>query len=162
MSFLENLSLANITLTNASDVDVRGGGEGNISIDARNLTLEAGEFGRSFIRGGISSESTDLEAQAGDAILNVAENISLNDSGIANQAAPNAVGNSGNIIINTGSLELVNGSQVDASTFGSGDAGAVNVTATGDITADGEDSDGFTSGITSLVDTGAEGNAGGG
>ena len=154
LSFPQDVTLANITLTNNAIVDVTGTGGGSVTVNAENLTLETGDFGRSLIIAGITSESTNPEAQAGDVIINVAENISLNDSLIVNQVDSESVGNSGNIIINTGSLELVNGGQVIA------DAGAVDVTATGDITADGENSLGFPSGITSGVDNGAEGNSG--
>ena len=161
LSFPQDVTLADITLNNAADVDVRGMGGGNITVDAQNLTLEGGEFGKSLIRGGIRS-AINPEAQAGDVFINVTENISLNNSTIANQVASEGVGNSGNIIINTGSLELVNGGKVDASTFGTGNAGAVNITARGDVTADGEDSVGFASGITSGVNPDAEGSSGGG
>ena len=160
LSVPENLTLANIALTNAADVDVRGTGGGNINIKARNLTLAAGEFGSSLIRGGITANSTSIEAQAGDITINVAENISLNDSGIVNQVSEEGVGNSGNIVIDTGSLELTNRGAVDATTFGTGNAGEVNVTARGDIAADGRNSQGFSSAITSGVDSGAEGDAG--
>ena len=161
LSLPQNVTLANVTLTNNAIVDVTGTGGGNVTVDAENLTLAAGDFGRSLIIAGIEAESINPEAQAGNVTVNVVENISLNDSLIINQVTFEGVGNSGNITINTGSLELINGGIVDATTFGLGDAGAVNVTATGDITADGEDSLGFQSGITSLVNSGAEGNSGG-
>ena len=63
--------------------------------------------------------------------------------------------------ISTANLNLTAGGRVDASTLGSGNAGAVNVTATGDIMADGENSGGFSSGIYSRVESDAEGNSGG-
>ncbi|MDJ0593511.1 MAG: filamentous hemagglutinin N-terminal domain-containing protein, partial [Pleurocapsa sp. MO_226.B13] len=160
LSFPQDPTLADITLTNGARVDVRGAGGGNIRVDGNNLSLAAGELGRSVILGGIAADSTSEEAQAGDVTINVAENITLNDSAIGNQVA-GGIGNSGNITITTDSLELIDGGFVDASTLGQGDAGAVNVTATGDITADGFDSGGFPSGITSLVDTGATGDSGG-
>ncbi len=161
LSFPIDLTLANITLTNAADVDVRGTGGGSIAIDAQNLSLAAGEFGTSVIRGGISSNSTNTEAQAGNITVNVAENITLNDSRILNGVASGGIGNAGNIAITTSSLELTNGGDIDASTLGQGNAGAVTVTATGDLTADGENSAGFPSGVASQVASGAEGDAGG-
>ena len=157
----EDSTLSNITLTNAASVDVRGMGGGNITIDAQNLSLAAGESGSSSIRGGIAADSTSQEAQAGNIIINVVENTSLNDSRIVNQVDTEGVGSSGNISLNTDSLALTNGGSIDASTFGSGNAGAVSVTATEDITAEGENSRGFSSGITSQVIPGAEGNSGG-
>ncbi|WP_019506935.1 S-layer family protein [Pleurocapsa sp. PCC 7319] len=161
LSFPDDLNQANITLTNAADVDVQGAGGGNITIDANNLSLAAGELGISMIRGGISSNSTNPQAQAGDITINVAENISLDDSNIRNRVEPEGIGNAGNITITTDSLELIDGGSFSASTFGQGNGGAVNVTATGNITATGEGSDGISSGIFSAVATDATGNSGG-
>jgi large exoprotein involved in heme utilization and adhesion len=93
--------------------------------------------------------------------INVTENITLDDSGISNQVDSDGVGNSGNITINTGSLEAINGGRVSADTYGVGDAGSVNITATGDLSFDGETSNGFPSGATSQVEADAVGNAGG-
>ena len=161
LSFPEDVAKADITLGNAADVDVRSTGGGSIIINARDLNLTVGEFGSSLIRAGITSDSTFTEAQAGNIIIDVAENITLNDSRITNQVDSGGVGNSGNIIITTGSLEVINGGDVDASTFGQGNAGSVEITARDTITFDGEDLEGIPSGATSLVDSQAEGNAGG-
>ncbi|WP_019506936.1 filamentous hemagglutinin N-terminal domain-containing protein [Pleurocapsa sp. PCC 7319] len=162
LSFPDGVTKADIDLSNGADVDARGTGGGSVSVNARNLNLSAGEeFGSSLIRAGIRAESTSAEAQAGDVTIDVAENITLDDSGIFNQVDSDGVGNSGNITINTGSIEAINGGDVDASTFGQGDAGSVNITATGDITFDGEDSGGTPSGATSNVNSDAEVNAGG-
>ena len=161
LSFPENLARSNVLFSNGADVDARGMGGGNVTVNARNLELTAGEFGSSFIRTGIRPESTSAEAQAGDVTINVAENINLDDSRISNQVNTGGVGNSGNIFINTGSLEVINGGTVSASTFGEGDAGAVNITATGDINIDGEDpsDDRTVGGIFSTVGNGGKGNA---
>jgi filamentous hemagglutinin family protein len=161
LSFPENVARADISLSNGADVDASGTGDGNVTVNARNLSLTAGEFGSSFIRAGIRPESTSAEAQAGDVTINVAENINLDDSRILNQVDTGGIGNSGNIIITTDSLEAINGGDVDASTFGQGDAGVVNITATGNLTFDGENLGGNPSGVSSLVDTEAVGNAGG-
>ncbi len=118
LSFPEDLNKANITLTNGADIDVRGAGGGNITINAQNFSLESGDSGISLIRARISSQSTSAEAQAGDIIINVAENITLNNSRIGNQVNPEGLGNSGNIDITTGSLEAINGGIIDASTLG--------------------------------------------
>ena len=131
LTFPEDLTLSNITLTNAADVDVRGTGGGSIAIDARSLSLEAGELGRSSIRGGIASDSTSTEAQAGDITINIAENITSNASSIVNLVYFEGVGNSGNININTSFLELVNGAEVGAFTFGQGNTGSLFIKSNG-------------------------------
>ena len=160
LSFSENLSLANITLTNASDVDVRGAGGGNIGINARNLSLEAGNNINSFIRAGINNNSVFSEAQAGNITINATENIFLDDSRVSNRVDPEGVGNSGNINIATSSLQASNGARISATTEGQGNAGNITITAAKDITFEGEASNGNASGAISLVNQGAIGNAG--
>ncbi|WP_019506628.1 filamentous hemagglutinin N-terminal domain-containing protein [Pleurocapsa sp. PCC 7319] len=160
-SFPEGVTQADINLSNGADVDARGAGGGNITVNAGNLNLAAGEFRKSFIRAGIRPESTSAEAQAGNVTIDVAEKITLNDSRITNRVESGGVGNSGRIVINTGSIEAINGGDIDASTGGQGNAGTVELTATGDITIDGEESEGFPSGVSSAVNPGAEGDAGG-
>ncbi|MDJ0595864.1 MAG: filamentous hemagglutinin N-terminal domain-containing protein [Pleurocapsa sp. MO_226.B13] len=160
LSFPDGVTKADINLSNAADVDARGRGGGSVSVNARNLNLSAGEFGRSLIRAGIRPESTSVEAQAGDVTIDVAENITLDDSAISNQVSTGGVGNSGNIRINTGSIEAINGGIVSTSTFGEGNAGLVDINATEDITFDGEDVSGFNSGIFAVVGASAVGNVG--
>ncbi|NER96192.1 MAG: filamentous hemagglutinin N-terminal domain-containing protein, partial [Symploca sp. SIO1B1] len=81
--------------------------------------------------------------------------------GIASQVNSGAKGNSGGIELTTSSLELTNGARVDASTLGTGNAGAVKITATDSVQLDGELSNGTPGGIASQVDSGAKGNSGG-
>jgi large exoprotein involved in heme utilization and adhesion len=81
-------------------------------------------------------------------------------TGVNSSFNSDAVGNGGGVQIITDSLEMVNGAQVSASTFGEGDAGNVVIEATGLVRLDGEDSDYFT-GISSSVDSDAVGNGGG-
>ncbi len=64
------------------------------------------------------------------------------NSGVTSLVNPDAVGDAGGVMISTANLTLTNGGRVAASTFGQGNAGAVNITATGDLTFDGEDSNG--------------------
>ena len=123
--------------------------------------MEAGESERSFIRAGILSNSTSGEAQAGDIALSVAEHITLNNSFITNRVELEGIGNSGDITVDTGSLEATNGGRVTASTLGQGNAGSVEIIATEDLTFDGENSQGFASGAVSQADVEAEGDAGG-
>ena len=162
LNFPEDVAQADITLNNAAKVDVRGTGGGSITINARNLNLKAGDSDDSFIRAGITVNSTSANAQAGDITINATDNVTVDDSFIANQVAPGAVGNAGDVTITTGSLSLTNGGLVSANTFGQGNAGAVEIIASDSITIDGENSDGFVSNASSSVSSEAEGDAGGG
>ncbi|MDJ0678844.1 MAG: filamentous hemagglutinin N-terminal domain-containing protein [Xenococcaceae cyanobacterium MO_167.B52] len=157
LNFPEDVARADITLSNAADVDVRGTGGGSITINARNLNLEAGDFGGSFINAGITADSTSSEAQAGDIRINATDNVTVDDSLIINQVDSLAVGDAGDVTIDTGSLSLTNGGIVYASTLGQGDAGLVEITATDSITIDGENSNGIPSLVASQVITGAMG-----
>ena len=159
LSFSENITRGNIILSNGSEVDVRGSGGGNINVNANNLTLEGGERGVSRIRAGIALGATIAEAQAGDINIDATRNIVLNQGRITNNQ--DGIGNSGDVFITTNSLSILNGGEVGSNTFGRGNAGRVNAIATGDITADGENSGGVQSVITSLVKSGAEGDSGG-
>ena len=82
-------------------------------------------------------------------------------SGVGSDVGPDAVGNAGGVSITTGSLEVLNGSQVSASTLGQGDAGSVTINANNLLKLDGVSEDGFSSGVGSEVGRDAVGNAGG-
>ena len=155
LNFPDNIAKADITLSNAADVDVRGSA-GSINLNARNLTLASG---RSSIRAGIAADSSSGEAQAGNITINVDENIAIDNSSISNSVDVDAVGNAGSINITTTNLTLNNGAKVDASTSGDGDTGFVNVTATDSIAIDAQDFTDSVTGITSTVKEGGIGNS---
>ena len=81
--------------------------------------------------------------------------------GIFSTVSNGGVGNAGGVEITTANLSLTNGGTVSASTFGQGDAGTVRINASGTISIDGEDVEGFPGGIFSDVNGGGVGNAGG-
>jgi len=160
LDFSENITRGDITLSNASEISVRGSGGGNINIDARNLTLEAEESGvNSRIEAGISLDSTLTDAIAGDINID-ANNLSLNNSGIANGVSQEVIGNGGNVKITTDSLSMINGGFVSASTSGQGNSGIVEIDSNS-ISINGGNSDSFAGGIFSQVSAGAIGNSGG-
>ncbi len=162
LDFPEDGPQTDITLSNAADVDVRGTGGGNITINARNLNLEAGDLGRSGIRAGIAADSGFNGAQAGDININTTGAVNLSGgSSIQNQVNRGAIGNSGNINVTAQSLTLTEGSSLSANTLGQGNAGLIEMTASDSITFDGENSDDFPSGATSQVNSEAVGDAGG-
>ena len=160
INFPADRTLANISLTNFADVNVVGTGFGNISINAQNFTLTAGEFGSSVIRGGIAANSTSNDAQAGNIAIDVAENITLNDSSISNKIIRGGVGNSGAISLNAlGNISLQNGARVDTGISGEGNAGRITIDAEGDVSLDGVNE--LPTALLSNVQEEAEGNSGG-
>ncbi len=153
LSFADNVIKSDIILTNGTDIDVRGV-NGSIALDARNITLTGGNFGGSRLRAGIA-ENSFREAQAGDINLNATEVISINDSSVLeNNVGANAIGNSGDINIEAGSLNLNNDSLLNVSIFGEGNAGDININVRDEVT--------FTSSsfVVSQLSSGATGSAG--
>ncbi|MBD2565246.1 MULTISPECIES: beta strand repeat-containing protein [Nostoc] len=152
----ENAERADISLSNGAEVNVRGADGGNIKIQARNVNLA----GQSKLRAGIDIGLGTPNSQGGDITINAtAETTLIDQSFIANVVQERAFGNTGDINIATGTLTLNNGGQINASLFGQGNAGNVNINAQGTVTVTGK-KDNFISGIFSDVLTEATGNGG--
>ncbi len=149
-SFPDGVARADVSLTNGAMVDVRAGRGGSITVNARNLEVRE----ESQLLAGIGEGLGTPEAQAGEITIRATENVTVDDSSISNQVASKALGNAGAITINTGSLSLTNGAEVNANTGGVGDAGAIAITVTDSVTLEGGD-------IFSAVERGAQGTAGG-
>ncbi|TBR60845.1 hypothetical protein B4U84_08395 [Westiellopsis prolifica IICB1] len=130
------------------------GNSDGIQISTKNLFLSDG---------GRINASTFGNGNAGSIIINATNLVSIDgESDIFSRAESRRYeGNAGGIQINTKDLSLTNGGQISGSTFGNGNAGRVVINATGDISIDGEDKQGFLSGIFSQVGLRAEGNSGG-
>ncbi len=183
LSFPQGIKRGNVSLINSTVLDVAGNDGGSININAQNI-----EINDSQVLAGIGEGNGFENAQAGDIRLDVTETLEVENSFIFNGVNLNALGNSGRILVNaqdvvindslittdlvgrgnsggiiidTSTLSLTNGGEISASTFGAGDAGAVQVTASEGITLDGETSDGFPSRILSQVDPDAVGTSGG-
>ncbi len=133
------------------------GNAGNVNITTGSLSLtNGGEVSASTLGRGdgglVNITAMDTVTIDGEALFGI-------PSGVFSGVFPGAVGNAGDVSITTGSLTLTNGGSVSASTSGQSDAGSVNITAMDSVTIDGETSFGFGSGVTSQVNSGAEGNA---
>ncbi|MCP6762700.1 MAG: filamentous hemagglutinin N-terminal domain-containing protein [Fischerella sp. CENA71] len=135
------------------------GDAGGIQIITKDLSLTDGAY---------ISASTFGNGNAGIVKINATGNIlasgESNDGfpdGIFSQVSQTAQGDAGGIQISTKDLTLSDGAIIDASTFGTGNAGNVIINATGNISASGEDKQGFRSGIFSQVNENAQGNSGG-
>jgi filamentous hemagglutinin family protein len=145
--------LSNVSLVDNARVAVRSNGGGDIAVNANIFT---GRNGGQLVAGieGIATRN------GGDIIVNTNDisfdGVSSNGSiGIFNTVQGNAVGNAGGIDITTKNLSFTNGSQINSSTFGRGNAGNVTLRAeNGDISLAGR------SLIFSTVESGGIGNAG--
>ncbi|NJP21288.1 MAG: filamentous hemagglutinin N-terminal domain-containing protein [Hydrococcus sp. CRU_1_1] len=119
-------SAGDTLLSNGATVNVRGAGGGSITVNAQNLGMSGGSQLLAGIRSGLGSP----QAQARNVTLNVADEIALSQtSSIENRVNQNAIGNAGNIVINTGSLYLSNDAQLITSTQAQGNAGKIQVNA---------------------------------
>ena len=135
------------------------GNAGAIDITTTNLRLT---------RGGVVSASNSGQGDAGGIrifasgdILADGESSQGFASGIFSTVEESVTGDAGGIEIITNDLSLLNGGEVSTSNLGQGDAGGIRILASGDISADGESSQGFASGIFSTVEESVTGDAGG-
>ena len=139
INFPNAVARGDVTLTNGTDVNVQAAGGGNIAVNANNLELSGGELGESSLKAGIASESASTVLQTGNIVINATEDITISQaSRIDNRVEEFEVGNAGGINITAGNLLLTDGSQVDASTGGQGDAGAITIKAFDTVSLDGE------------------------
>ncbi|MEH1885626.1 beta strand repeat-containing protein [Nostoc sp.] len=152
----ENVERADVSLNNGAEVNVRGAGGGNIKIQARNVNLTGG----SILRAGIDIGLGTPNSKGGDIDINATGDTTLIDKGfIANIVQQKAFGQAGDINITTGTLTLQNAGQINASLYGKGNAGNVNINAQGAVTVTGQKDD-LNSGIGSAILTEATGNGG--
>jgi filamentous hemagglutinin family protein len=158
LSVPDSLSRADVLLNNKAGFIVSAGGGGDIAITARNISID----NNSSLNAGILSNFGSEGAQAGDINLNATEAVALNNnSEILNSVFNDAVGNSGNINITTGSLSATNAGQVRTQTVGRGNAGDITIEARDSVSFDGRDNtDSIPSAAFTSVELGAIGNAG--
>ncbi|MEH2163602.1 MAG: filamentous hemagglutinin N-terminal domain-containing protein [Nostoc sp.] len=127
LEFPENVTRADVSLTNQAIVSVKGFGGGNIQINARNIEILDG----SGLDAGIGVGLGKPETIAGNITLNGTGEIKIagSESQIVNLVRPEAKGSGGNITIDSGSFSLQDGAMLSTSTFGQGNAGNVTVSA---------------------------------
>jgi filamentous hemagglutinin family protein len=137
---------ANVALNRAATASATGQG-GTIAIHARNLDVLDG----SILSTGITTEN-DPVAQAGDIRINTTGTTTIAGSGsvrfadgtlatrktnVLNYVGEGSIGNSGNIVIQTGSLNIQDSAQVATSIFGVGNAGDLSIRANDRVVIDG-------------------------
>ncbi|PSF35520.1 hypothetical protein C7H19_16020 [Aphanothece hegewaldii CCALA 016] len=137
-------------LNNGAKVDASTSGIGNagaIKITANETISLNGERMSPKVSSTAAGNSDDSE-----------DIISLG-SRISSTVSSTAVGNSDEIQITTGSLFLTNGGQVNATTYGQGNAGAIKITARDTIYMAGRESQNLASAIRNIVARKAVGNS---
>ncbi|WP_258002579.1 two-partner secretion domain-containing protein, partial [Fischerella thermalis] len=132
LSFPNGVTRADVTINNGSTVAVLGDGGGSIAINARNFDISGG----SNLFAGILSGFGNPDAQAGDIVINTTDKFTITGNAdssteISNLVQDSAIG--GNVIINTNTLEGIGSFAIGSATFGQGNAGRVDVTATDKI-----------------------------
>ncbi|MGD1714575.1 filamentous hemagglutinin N-terminal domain-containing protein, partial [Dapis sp. BLCC M172] len=156
-------SRGDVTVSEDIKANVVTDGEtgGDININAKNLSV---------IDGAEISASTFAKGDAGTVEINATDTVVLDGeggdpeylTGVTSSVEEGAEGDAGGVTITTGSLFVKNGAQILASTFAKGDAGTVEINATDTVVLDGEGGDPeYLTGVTSSVEEGAEGDAGG-
>ncbi|KAB8318254.1 filamentous hemagglutinin N-terminal domain-containing protein [Tolypothrix campylonemoides VB511288] len=131
---------------------------GDINITAATLSLKDGaQLGIGVRRA--SDNQPAGQGQAGNVNVNVTGAVTITGvkdapSGIYSTLGRGAIGKGGNINVTSGSFSLTDGAQLDASTFGQGNAGSVFVQAKDSVSAAGR------GGIFSTVENGGVGKGG--
>ncbi len=159
----------NITISGNQNVTFNGAGISSVSytpldnqnskditIDAQSIHLLKGSGIISNTQGASNSSRITLKAD-NDILL---EGLSSSGFGsqVYNLVGAAASGNAGDISIESQSLTLRDGARISSSTSGTGDASPIAIDIRDSIVLEGNDTDGFGSGILSRV--GASGNAG--
>jgi len=155
------INSSEVNLQNRTFLDTSNFGQGNagdITINADNVNL---------LTATILNSSTYVVGDAGIISINATDTITLDGeldgdvTVIASLVAgPSAVGNSGGIEINTGSLLLSNGAFLDTTTYGTGNAGIIDIRASDRVIIDGASSNGRGSNLISRVRVTGRGNGG--
>lgn len=125
LKFPENVTRANVSLTNRAGVFVEGAGGGNITVNAQNIDI----LETSVLSAGIGRSLGSVDTVAGDITLNAIGEIKAIKSYIVNNVQLQAIGNGGNVTISSNSLFLSDGAQLQTNTNGQGDAGSMNINA---------------------------------
>jgi filamentous hemagglutinin family protein len=157
LNFPVSVLRTDVSIINDALLNVRLGGGGSIAINARNVNI-TGVNTR--LRAGIASGLGAVGSKAGDIEINATEAINIDASVISDEVQQGGVGDGGNINITTGSLSLTNGAQLNASTFGEGKAGNVNIVARDTVSFDGVGSEGLPSAVLSNVEETGMGDGG--
>jgi filamentous hemagglutinin family protein len=147
------LSAGRNMIFDSSTVEVSGARSGNLSLSAENINL---------VGSTLRAETTGSGDAQRPITLNARGDIRLENSSIITRVDEQAEGNAAGIVIHTNDLTVTNSSTLDASTSGRGNAGDIEIHATGRVSFDrGEIFGGSRPSVArSNVNSGAVGNGG--
>jgi filamentous hemagglutinin family protein len=126
-------NFGDIGLSNQATVDASGLGGGDIQVQGKNIFLRDGSQIEASTIGDIGQQGGTLKVNALDSIELDGVTKQKFDSGFVSQVYKGAIGNAGNLNIETGNLTVSNGAQINATAFGQGNAGNLNIE-TGNLT----------------------------
>lgn len=134
------------------------GDGGNVTIDARRLLVTNGAALDTSTFGTGNAGSVTIQTNESVAFDGVGSNGS--PSGVGSKVGAGAIGNGGNLNINTRSLSVTDGAQLSVGTLSTGDAGNITIQAKDAVSFDGVGWTGQSSGAGSQVGAGATGDGG--
>ncbi|HEY9628765.1 MAG TPA: filamentous hemagglutinin N-terminal domain-containing protein [Coleofasciculaceae cyanobacterium] len=157
-----NSQAGDITLNATQAIEISGGAVqnllsgrgtgGDLAIRARSLTLDEGAS---------LAAVTLAQGNAGRVSIQVTDAVILTESAtVFNTIEPDAIGSTGGIFLEAGSLTMTDGAELVANTNSIGDVGNIIVRVRGDARLSGVNSQGDPSGILNVVRPGGIGNAG--
>jgi filamentous hemagglutinin family protein len=156
LGFSDSLERADILLANKSRINVRDRGSGSITFNAKNIEIA----GASQLASGILENSLFSAARVGEISLHATGKVKIDNlSSIVSRVNNGAIGNSGDILVEAGSLQLTNGGFLLNYVDGKGDSGNIIINVRDNIDLEGRSSDVFPSAIDNQVRSG-EGNGG--
>ncbi len=149
----------NSSLISSSVQEAGRGTGGEVEIDTGVLeVLEGGQIS-AFTQG--IGDAGNLKIRASDRILlQGSRDLATQQTTISANVSSEAQGNGGSLQIDTSILEVLDGGQIGAITFGQGNAGNIEITARKSARFDGISFDGFPSGAFSSVEEAATGQGG--
>lgn len=167
--------VAELATGNSGNINIRAGG----MLEINNASVSANTLGRgnagnininvaslSVNNGGEVTANTLGQGNGGNVTINATNSAVVDGvterrvSSISVSVGREAVGNGGELKIDTDRLSLINGATLVANTFGEGDAGNIEINAREGVWLDGVGSNNLATGIGSQVGSGAQGNGG--
>ncbi|NET83680.1 MAG: filamentous hemagglutinin N-terminal domain-containing protein, partial [Moorea sp. SIO1F2] len=148
--FVENADSVELADNSSISTEVKAGAEVNASPGEEVGTIDIQTGTLTLTNGSDITASTSGKGDAGSIFIKDAQQVNLDlNSSISTAVNTEAVGNGGDVDIETKSLSLDNTSEIEASTAGTGDAGSITIPDAQEVNLDRNSS------ISTAVNTGA-------